>query len=338
MTRPLTARLALLGLLAAAQPATAHEVGAWAGASSAPAERSEVAVAALDGKAYVIGDYNGATELLIYDLAADRWSKGAPFPYPVHHTMAAEAGGRIYVFGGYVNGWEATDRVWAYDPGRNAWEPRAKMPTPRAAGGATPLGDRIHVVGGSGSGRGNVASHEVYDPTRDAWTRAADLPTPRDHLAVQTVAGRIVASGGNLPVARIDQDLRRCGVERGCQQAVGEGGRDEDQHGPEDAGPPPPEDAPEVADLGGAVEAGRRVVHGRRQGQAPVARVDPALQLHHGRVVASGPSPLGHASFREGLRPRAAIRVRSRPVRFWKKPVNTARLRPVAGRRLTADS
>ncbi|MEG9501391.1 MAG: kelch repeat-containing protein, partial [Methylorubrum extorquens] len=62
-------------------------------------------------------------------------------------------------FGGYVNGWEATDKVWAYDPKANAWEARAPMPTPRAAGGAAPLGDKIHVVGGSGSGRGNVRSH-----------------------------------------------------------------------------------------------------------------------------------------------------------------------------------
>ncbi|MGX5775995.1 Kelch repeat-containing protein [Methylorubrum zatmanii] len=201
MTRPLLvpfASLALLAPLPAAPPALAHEVGAWAGASSAPAERSEVAVAALDGKAYVIGDYNGATELLIYDLATDTWSKGAPFPYPVHHTMAAEQGGRIYVFGGYVNGWEATDRVWAYDAAKDTWQPRTPMPTARAAGGATPLDGTIHVVGGSGSGRGNVRSHEVYDPARDAWTRAADLPTPRDHLSVQNVEGRIVASGGRI--------------------------------------------------------------------------------------------------------------------------------------------
>jgi len=202
MARPALARLVLLGSLLAAAPATlpaaAHEVGAWAGANSAPAERSEVAVAALDGKAYVIGDYNGATELLIYDLAADRWSKGAPFPYPVHHTMAAEQGGRIYVFGGYVNGWEATDKVWAYDPKANVWEARAPMPTPRAAGGAAPLGDKIHVVGGSGSGRGNVRSHEAYDPANNTWSRAADLPTPRDHLAVQTMEGRLVASGGRI--------------------------------------------------------------------------------------------------------------------------------------------
>jgi hypothetical protein len=204
MTRRPLSCLILLGLFSAASPVTAHEVGAWAGASSAPAERSEVAVAALDGKAYVIGDYNGATELLIYDLATDTWSKGAAFPYPVHHTMAAERDGRIFVFGGYVNGWEASEKAWSYDPGKNVWERRADLPTPRAAGGATPRGDKIHVVGGSGSGRINVATHEIYDPATDSWTRAAPLPAPRDHLAVQTVEGRIVATGG-----RIDGDSSR---------------------------------------------------------------------------------------------------------------------------------
>ncbi|HEX8374253.1 MAG TPA: hypothetical protein VF606_03640, partial [Geminicoccaceae bacterium] len=108
--------LALTLIALAGGAVRAHEVGAWAGASSAPAERSEVAVAAIDGKAYVVGDFNGATELLIYDLARDTWSRGAPFPYPVHHTMAVGHGGRIYVFGGYVNGWDATAKAWAYDP------------------------------------------------------------------------------------------------------------------------------------------------------------------------------------------------------------------------------
>ncbi len=205
MTRHALPCLILLGLLTATSPTLAHEVGAWAGASSAPAERSEVAVAALDGKAYVIGDYNGATELLIYDLAADTWSKGAAFPYPVHHTMAAERGGRIYVFGGYVNGWDASEKVLGLRAAHQCLgTPRETADRPRAAGGATPVGGKIHVVGGSGSGRANVTTHEIYDPRPIPGPKAAPLPTPRDHLAVQTVEGRVVATGG-----RIDGDSSR---------------------------------------------------------------------------------------------------------------------------------
>lgn len=172
---PKTATALLFAGLLLASPATAHEVGAWAGASNAPAERSEVAVAAIDGKAYVVGDYNGATELLIYDLAKDSWSRGAAFPYAVHHTMAVGQGGKIYVFGGYVNGWDATDKVWAYDPKTDAWEPRAPLPTARAAGGATLLGDKIHVVSGSVSGRKNTPSTRSTTRRRTAGARPRHL-------------------------------------------------------------------------------------------------------------------------------------------------------------------
>src|ERR1700712_32556 len=149
-----TAALAvILSLIALSGPARAHEVGAWAGGKAAPAERSEVAVAEIDGRAYVIGDYNGATEILIYDLAKDSWRKGAAFPYPVHHAMALGMSGKIYVFGGYMNGWNAVANVFAYDPKTDSWTPRTAMPAPQAAGGAARLGERIHVVGGSVTGR-----------------------------------------------------------------------------------------------------------------------------------------------------------------------------------------
>ena len=45
-----------------------------------PSERSEVAVAAMEGRIYVVGGFDGQTELEIYDPTADRWTRGAPFP------------------------------------------------------------------------------------------------------------------------------------------------------------------------------------------------------------------------------------------------------------------
>ncbi|WP_235935611.1 Kelch repeat-containing protein [Devosia aurantiaca] len=186
----------LLGTLTL--PALAHEVGAWAGLSDAPAERSEVAVASMDGKAYVVGDFNGETDLMIFDMATESWAIAAPFPYPVHHAAAAAQGGLIYVFGGYVNGWDVTGEVWAYDPQSNTWTPRAPMPTPRAAGAAATIGGKIHVVSGSDVELVNSTAHEVYDPASDSWSIAAPIPTPRDHLAVGVIHGQLIAAGGRV--------------------------------------------------------------------------------------------------------------------------------------------
>src|SRR5690606_40231792 len=109
-------RLGLMRIVAAALLATgavAHEsAGQWATGPDGPQPRSEMAVVQDGETAYLIGDYNGAREVLIYDLAAQDWTVGPQFPYPVHHPMAAALDGRVYVFGGYVDGWQASDAVW----------------------------------------------------------------------------------------------------------------------------------------------------------------------------------------------------------------------------------
>lgn len=195
--QPLKAVIAALVIVSAAQ-VDAHELSRWVNGQLAPAERSEVSVAEVEGKAYVIGDYNGATELLVYDIAANAWDKAASFPYAVHHAAAAAYDGRIYVFGGYVNGWQATSALWMYDPKADKWQRKADMPTPRAAAGAAVVAGKFHLVGGSGSNRLNTSVHEVYEPRTDRWTSAAPIPTPRDHLVVAELDGLVVAVAGRV--------------------------------------------------------------------------------------------------------------------------------------------
>ena len=163
-----------------------------------PLERSEVAVAELDGKIYVIGGFDGQQELEIYDPAVDRWSRGAAIPRALHHAGAVGLNSKLYVIGGYANGWDPTDTVYEYDPAGDRWRSLAAMPTPRGALAVAVMDDKIHAVGGSGNGRRNTPAHEVYDPLTDRWRGLAPLPTPRDHLAAATLNGRLYAIGGRV--------------------------------------------------------------------------------------------------------------------------------------------
>src|SRR5690606_42020164 len=125
-----------------------------------PQGRPGMAVVQDGGTAYLIGDYNGATEILLFDLETGSWRVGPQFPYPVHHPMAAALDGAVYVFGGYVDGWEASDAVWMLDTERLEWNEAAPMPGPRAAGGAAVIEGRIHVVSGSVSGAVKPVGHQ----------------------------------------------------------------------------------------------------------------------------------------------------------------------------------
>ena len=127
-----------------------------------PSERSEVAVAAVEGRIYVVGGFDGQTELEVYDPTADRWTRGAPFPRPLHHAAAAGLDGKLLVIGGYIDGWTASDTVYEYDPATDRWQTRASMPTPRGALAAAVIDGKIHAVGGVGRDRRNTGAHEVY--------------------------------------------------------------------------------------------------------------------------------------------------------------------------------
>jgi|SRR5262245_51086455 len=107
------------------------------------------------------------------------------------------------VVGGFVEGWTPTDDVHEYDPVSDRWQRLAALPTPRGALAAAVLDGKIHAVGGIGWRGRNTPAHEVYDPAANRWTAFAYIPTARDHLAAAAMDGRLYAVGG-----RIDGTIR----------------------------------------------------------------------------------------------------------------------------------
>src|SRR5262245_5012061 len=77
--------------------------GRWLIGAPMPSERSEVAVAAVESQIYVVGGFDGQTELEVYDPNADLWKRGTPFPRSLHHAAAVGLDGKLLVIGGYVD-------------------------------------------------------------------------------------------------------------------------------------------------------------------------------------------------------------------------------------------
>ena len=78
-----------------------------------------VAVAEVGGKIYLVGGFGGERELEVYDPASDRWSRGASIPRPLHHAAAVGLKDKLYVVGGFVEGWTPTlgdDLEWDEHP------------------------------------------------------------------------------------------------------------------------------------------------------------------------------------------------------------------------------
>ena len=147
--RTFAAALLVGGALFAAG-AFAQGIGRWTTGSPMPSARTEVAVAEVGGKIYVVGGFRGERELEVYDPAADRWSRGASIPRALHHAAAVGLNGKLFVIGGFVEGWTPTDDVHEYDPASDRWQRLAALPTTRGALAAAVLDGKIHAVGGIG--------------------------------------------------------------------------------------------------------------------------------------------------------------------------------------------
>ena len=150
MPRLKTLAAALLAggaLLVAA--ALAQSTDHWTFGAMMPSARTEIAVAEVGGKIYVVGGFRGERELEVYDPAADRWSRGASIPRPLHHAAAVGLKDRLYVVGGFVEGWTPTDDVLEYDPSSDRWRRLTALPTVRGALAAAVLDARSTRSAGS---------------------------------------------------------------------------------------------------------------------------------------------------------------------------------------------
>jgi N-acetylneuraminic acid mutarotase len=168
---------------------------------------SEFALAALDGKVYVLGGYPTNASMTrptmqIYDPATNTWKLAAPSPVPLHHPMIAGVNGKLYSLGGQPD----TNLVLEYDPATDTWNAtRQRMPTSRGGGAAAVIGTRIYVVGARPGGGGvgltpeAVNAFEAYDVASDTWETLPKLPerfNNRNHLAAGAMGGKIYVAGG----------------------------------------------------------------------------------------------------------------------------------------------
>ena len=182
----------------AASPGASHvqpSIKEWQRIADAPdPARQEVAAAVVEGEIWVVGGLigDGATDAVDrYDVAKNTWSRGEPLPIEIHHAMAAELNGKLFVLGGLREDGGASDRVFVLEA--SGWREGPPLRQPRGAGAAVSVDDEIIVVGGVAGGR-HVEPVEIFDG--NAWRDGASIPSPRDHLGAATDGSFVYAVGG----------------------------------------------------------------------------------------------------------------------------------------------
>ena len=146
----------------------------WITLSSLPRPVCAYAIAAMEGKVYLFGGWDGESYLdtvHIYDTATDTWSAGTPMPTPRAFAGAAALRDRIYVVGGYDEKQEFAV-CQEYNPhgeggNRSPWRERRSMSLPRGGLAVATVGDSVFAIGGGW--QNYLAYNERYDPRSDTW-------------------------------------------------------------------------------------------------------------------------------------------------------------------------
>ena len=162
---------------------------------------SELPLAELNGKLYLLGGYPKGRVTVrtvqVYDIATDSWVLGPPLPQFNNHGMAVGVNGRVYLIGGQTaaDGEPYVNTVYELDPARGTWVEKAPMPTARSGGVALVHEGKVYVAGGRPPRGYDFA---VYDPAADSWEVLPNLPSQRNHITGAVINGRIHVVGGRL--------------------------------------------------------------------------------------------------------------------------------------------
>jgi len=159
----------------------------WERLPEMPEGRMGHQMAALDGTLFVLGGRGETSNVLIYDIAEQRWRIGAEMPVPRDHLAIAVVGSRLWAIGGRDGA--LVTRVDIYDTVTDSWDEGPSLPLPMSAMAAGTTGDGIHVVGGEDPatiGGGVIDRHYHLLPGGQQW-QDAELPIVATHGSASAV-------------------------------------------------------------------------------------------------------------------------------------------------------
>ena len=126
------------------------------------------------------------------------WKEAAPSPFARVESPTAVVTGKLYLFGGFTDELQASNRVDVYDPAGDTWTRRKDMPTRLTHLNPAIDGNTLWLAGGFKGKHPGPVSDEVwrYDVASDAWASGPPLPEPRAGGGLAVVGRELHYFGG----------------------------------------------------------------------------------------------------------------------------------------------
>jgi len=164
-----------------------------------PGARMYPGCAALDGKIYVIGGWDGHSDLSRvdrFDPSTNTWDTVAPLPWRRWALAGCAHEGIIYAIGGFstaLGTYQSTVARFTSDSGPGHWDVVESLKTPRTSPAAAVAGGRMCVVGGRFYN--DLSTWEWYQS--DTWALSfRHMNSTRSGAAAVGWGNRLFAIGG----------------------------------------------------------------------------------------------------------------------------------------------
>lgn len=141
---------------------------------------------------YVIGGCNGQISLKsveTYDASTNQWRRAPDMANPRKHGAAVNAGGKIFVTGGYCDNDETSvePSCELFDPLVNQWSLLPGPCQPRCCFGIVSVDDMVYIFGGEDSEQW-ISTFESFDFRSNKWNGEAGKPLPMPRNGTRTQA------------------------------------------------------------------------------------------------------------------------------------------------------
>jgi len=161
-----------------------------------PQPRSDLVCAVVDGRAFLLGGYDGSVMAAAVLATSDgrTFTTVANLPVPVRYPAVATVGSDIYLFGGEHSGVDTT-AIQRIDPASGQATVVGHLPAPLAHASAATLGGTVVIAGGR---LDTVVTDQilVFDPTTGRTRLAGHLPRPEADAGSAVLGGVLWLVGG----------------------------------------------------------------------------------------------------------------------------------------------
>ncbi len=172
----------------------------WTVVSSMITGRYDLTAAAVLGKIYAVGGYNGASILdknEVYDPAFNTWTSTKPITTPRTEAAAAALDGKIYVVAGKTTGPIPTQAFEAYNPASETWAGLPDITSAKAGLAAAAINKTIYAFGG------DFAETDAYDTLTNQWDSKA--PITRSYMIAASVSSNVYVIGGSAALTKTEK-------------------------------------------------------------------------------------------------------------------------------------